>query len=60
MTKPIRVFWIPLSERFYASRAYKQIKPGVVEVTGQQFDVTDDIAHAVITHDIEFTPKADT
>jgi hypothetical protein len=53
--KPIRVFYSELSQRFYASRAYKQVKPGIVEITGQKFDVTDDIARLVIRHDIEFT-----
>jgi len=52
--KPIRVFWSELSQRFYASRAYKQINPGVVEITGQKFDVTDDIAQMVIKHNIQF------
>ena len=56
MTKPIRVFWSPLSQRFYASRAYKDIKPGIVEITGDKFDVTEDIAQAIILHDIAFTP----
>lgn len=52
--KPIHVFWSPLSERFYASRAYKEVKPGIFEITGQKFDVTDDIASLVLKHDIEF------
>ena len=54
MQKPIRIFWSPLSQRFYASRAYKEVKPGVVEITGQQFDVTADIAALVIKNDIIF------
>jgi hypothetical protein len=52
---PIRIFYSEFSQRFYASRAYKQIKPGIVEITGQKFDVTDDIARLVLKHDIEFT-----
>lgn len=55
--KPIRVFWSPLSQRFYASRAYKEVKPGVVEITGHKFDVTDDIAQQIIRHDIRFDRK---
>lgn len=55
--KPIKVFWSPLSQKFYASRAYKQIKPGVVGITGDKFDVTDDIAQMVMQHNIVFTPK---
>lgn len=57
--KPIRVFWSPLSQRFYASRAYKEIKPGVVEITGQQFDVTGDIAAMVLKHEITFSEDDD-
>jgi hypothetical protein len=54
MNKPIRIFWSPLSERFYASRAYKEIRPGVVEITGQKFDVTADISALVVKNDIVF------
>jgi len=54
MSKPIRVFYSPLSQRFYASRAWKEVKPGVVEVTGEKFDVSDDIAELVISHGITF------
>ena len=53
--KPIRVFYSSLSQRFYASRSYKQIKEGVVEITGEKFDVTDDIAAMVIEHEIVFS-----
>ena len=57
--KPIRVFYSVLSERFYATRAWKEIKPGIIEVTGDKFDVTDDIAAMVIKHGVEFSPKAE-
>jgi hypothetical protein len=53
--KPIHVFWSPLSRRFYASRAYKEIKPGVVEITGEKFDVTNDIAEQIINNDLTFS-----
>ena len=55
--KPIRVFWSPLSRRFYASRAYKEIKPGVVEITGEKFDVTQDIADQIVTQGITFSER---
>lgn len=55
--KPIKVFWSPLGRRFYASRAYREVKPGVVLITGEKFDVTDDIAAQIIKHDIVFTEK---
>ena len=57
MTKPIHVFYSPLSRRLYASSSYKEIRPGIVEITGSKFDVTDDIAEIILTHDITFTPK---
>jgi hypothetical protein len=53
--KPIRVFWSPLTKRFYATRAWKEVKPGVIECTGERFDVTEDIGAIIIEHDISFT-----
>lgn len=55
MAKPIRVFWSPLTRRFWATRAWKEISPGVVECTGERFDVTNDIADIVKRERIEFT-----
>jgi hypothetical protein len=55
MSKPIRVFWSPLSQRFYASRAYKEDPRGFVTITGEKFDVTADIAYAILKQDITFT-----
>jgi hypothetical protein len=54
MSKPIRVFWSPLSERFYASRAYKEDPRGFITITGEKFDVTADIAYAILKQDIAF------
>lgn len=53
-SKPIRVFWSPLSRRFYATRAWKEVSPGVVECTGERFDVTNDIASIMEREEIEF------
>jgi hypothetical protein len=55
--KPIRIFWNELSHRFYATQAYKQVKPGVVMITGKKYDVTDQIAEAIIKHNLTFTEK---
>lgn len=55
MSKPIRVFYSPLSGRFYASRAYKEDGNGLVTITGQKYDVTDDIGGIITKHKIEFT-----
>lgn len=55
-SKPIRVFWSPLSQRFYASRAYREEEGGCFVITGQKFDVTNDIAAAITRHDITFSP----
>jgi hypothetical protein len=53
--KPIRVFYSTLSNRFYATRAYRQEPNGMVTVTGEQFDVTNDIAALIERYQIEFT-----
>lgn len=56
MAKPIRVFWSIMGQRFYASRAYR-IDGDVCTITGEKFDVTDDIAAAVVKHEIEFAKE---
>lgn len=56
-SKPIRVFYSILSERFYATRAYREVRPGVVEVTGEKFDVTNDIAGIIEREGITFSPS---
>ena len=52
--KPIKVFYSPLTERFYASQHYKQDGDFTV-ITGAKYDVTSDIGYFVNKHDIEFT-----
>ena len=52
--KPIRIFWSELGQRFYASQHYK-IEGERATITGQKFDVTEDIAHNVVTYGIEFS-----
>ena len=56
--KPIRVFYSALSGRFYATRHYKWDSTTVVVITGEKFDVTDDIGAAVNKYDLEFTKRA--
>lgn len=58
--KPIRIFYSELTRRFYATRAWRELKPGLVEVTGEKFDVTQDIARLIAEHAITFTatPRA--
>lgn len=56
-TKPIRVFFSELSWRFYATRAYTIDDKGRVTVTGEKFDVTDDIAASIKAHDITFDER---
>ena len=53
-SKPIRVFFSPFSRRFYATRAYRIDDKGLVTVTGEQFDVTNDIAALIKQHNVEF------
>jgi len=55
--KPIRVFYSKLSNRFYATKAYRVEKTGMVSVTGEKFDVTNDIAGLIAEHGITFLPK---
>lgn len=54
--KPIIVLWSELGQRFYATRAYKQ-KGEILEITGEKFDVTDQIAAAIEKHEITFKKK---
>jgi hypothetical protein len=56
-SKPIKVFFSPLSRRFYASRAYKVLADGAVECAGERFDVTDDIADLIRRHEVSFTGR---
>lgn len=55
--KPIRVFYSTLTNRFYATRAYRIDAKGIVTVTGEKFDVTDDIANLIDEHGVEFRVK---
>lgn len=55
--KPIRVFFSPLSRRFYASRAYKEDTKGIVTITGDKFDVTNDIAELIERHSVTFVER---
>jgi hypothetical protein len=58
--KPIRVFFSELSHRFYATRAWQErTRNGkrYVVVTGEKFDVTNDIADLIATHGISFREK---
>jgi hypothetical protein len=59
--RPIRVFYSVLSERFYATRAWREITATngkrFIEVTGEKFDVTDDIAGLITQHEIEFSVR---
>lgn len=57
MKKPIRLFWSPLTRRIYATRSWKEDVKGYVIVTGEKFDVTDDIGRIITEYNLEFTPK---
>lgn len=54
--KPIHIFWSDLSHRFYVSRHYKEISPGNVLITGEMFDVTDELSALVAKYQIKFKP----
>ena len=53
--KPIRIFYSDLSHKFYASSAWKEVKPGIIEITGKKFDVTQDIASIIVEREVTFT-----
>ena len=55
MPKPIRIFYSELSGRFYASRSYTGDGRGIVTITGQKFDVTNEIAGLIDQFNIVFT-----
>lgn len=52
--KPIRVFYSEMSGNFYATRHYRDRGNGHVDVTGEKFDVTQDIARAITHYGVEF------
>lgn len=59
MSKPIRVFFSPLSRRFYASSHYKEERPGLVTITGEKFDVTNQIGELIEQYDVVFKRRED-
>lgn len=59
MSKPIRIFWSPLSNRFYASNKYQLRGNGNVVITGEKYDVTDQIANLIDENGIVFEKKSD-
>lgn len=57
--KPIRVFYNDISGTFWATQHYKETidkEKGTyhVRITGKKYDVTQDIASAVMLNDLEF------
>ena len=54
--KRIRVLYSPITRRFYATRSWRYVGAGNIVVTGEKFDVTQDIAAIVVEHEIEFSP----
>ncbi len=55
--KPIRIFYSPLSQRFYASKAWRESGEGLVTITGEKFDVTNDIAELIERHGVTFAKR---
>jgi hypothetical protein len=54
--KPIRIFFSVLSQRFYATRAWREVpgKPGVIVASGEKFDVTNEIAGLIEQYNVTF------
>ena len=62
--KPIKVFYSDLGKHgtFYATQHYREEVHGDTVhyvITGKKYDVTQDIAEAIVTHDIEFVPASE-
>jgi len=60
MSKPIRIFFSELSRRFYATRSYREDARGIVTITGEKFDVTNEIAGLIEQHDVTFIASKET
>ena len=56
MKKPIRIFYSTLSNRFFASARYRELDSGIVVITGEKYDVTNQIAALIQEHQVEFSP----
>lgn len=54
--KPIRVFYSEMTNTFYATRSYRPLGNGHVLCTGEKFDVTQDIARAIVYYGVTFDP----
>ncbi len=48
MSKKMRVFFSPLTGRAYATCEYEERANGTFEVTGEKFDVTDDVVEQLM------------
>jgi hypothetical protein len=57
--KPIRIFFSELTRRFYASRAYREEGDGLVIITDEKFDVTNEIASLIDRHNVTFKARPD-
>jgi len=53
--RPIRVFYSTLTDTFYATQHWQE-KDGHIVVTGKKYDVTQDVARAVVEHEVVFAP----
>ena len=67
-SRPIRIFYSTLSNRFYATSHWREVKSPrsrassppnevVFQVTGEKFDVTDQIASLIDQHQLTFTMR---
>ncbi len=55
MKKPIKIFYSELgTPKFYATQYYKDRGNGLFEITGEKFDVTQDIANIIVSRDVVF------
>lgn len=62
--KPIRVFYNDLFDEFWATQHWKETfspdgKTPIIVITGKKYNVTQDIARAMIRYEIEFVPGSE-
>jgi archaellum biogenesis protein FlaJ (TadC family) len=59
--KPIRILYSALSRRFYATQAWRTVKMDshteFIQVTGEKYDVTDQIARLIDQYGVTFTVR---
>lgn len=56
MKKPIKVLWSEIGQKWYATQYYK-IDGNKITITGEKYDVTQDIASQTVENKITYKLK---